>query len=143
MDPTVDDIAERLASVPLFAALDAGDRGKIAERVTEVRFSKGQPIVRQGEIGSGLFLLLEGSASVIRDGRHVTQLGAGEFVGELSALDRMPRNALVVADEPTRCLALAAWDLEALVREDGDIALAMMRGLARRIRDLSDDGQRH
>ena len=143
MDTTVDEIAARLARVPLFAGLDAGDRRRIAERVTEARFAAGQSIVRQGEIGSGLFVLLDGSASVIHDGRHVARLGGGEFIGELSALDRMPRVAGVVADEPVRCLALAAWDLEALVREDGDIALAIMRGLARRIRELSHDEHRH
>jgi CRP/FNR family cyclic AMP-dependent transcriptional regulator len=143
MQSSVDDIAERLATVPLFAHLDPDDRRKIAERVTEAEFPAGQHIVRQGEIGSGLFILLEGSAEVVRDGKPIAELGPGEFLGELSALDRQPRVAAVVAKTPTRCLALAAWDLEDLVRTDGDIAIAMLRGLARRMRAVLGDHHSH
>ena len=53
-------------------------------------------------------------------------------------LDGQPRTAQVVADEPTICLALATWDFEAVVREEPTVALAVMRGLAGRLRELTE-----
>jgi CRP/FNR family transcriptional regulator, cyclic AMP receptor protein len=68
----------------------------------------------------------------------VSKLGPGEFFGELSVLDRRPRNAQVVATGPTSCLALASWDLEAVITEQPTVALAMLRVLATRLRDVTD-----
>jgi CRP/FNR family cyclic AMP-dependent transcriptional regulator len=68
----------------------------------------------------------------------VSTLGRGEFFGELSVLDHRPRNAQVVAAEPTTCLALASWDLEAVIAEQPRVAMAMLRVLAGRLRDVSD-----
>ncbi len=53
-------------------------------------------------------------------------------------LDGRPRMAQVVADGPTTCLALASWDFEAVLREQPAVALAILRGLARRLRDLTE-----
>jgi len=68
----------------------------------------------------------------------VAMLGPGDFFGELSVLDGRPRVAQVVADGPTTCLALASWDLEALLLEDPKISLALLRGLAGRLRDVTE-----
>jgi CRP-like cAMP-binding protein len=56
----------------------------------------------------------------------------------LSVLDGRPRVAQVVAAEPTICLALASWDFEAVVMEQPSVALAILRGLAGRLRDLTE-----
>jgi CRP-like cAMP-binding protein len=53
-------------------------------------------------------------------------------------LDGKPRNAQVISSEPTTCLALATWDFEAVVREQPSVALAILRELAGRLRDLTD-----
>ena len=50
----------------------------------------------------------------------------------------MPRTAQVVAAEPTTCLGLASWEFEAVVREHPGVALAVMRGLSRRLRGLTE-----
>ena len=57
-------------------------------------------------------------------------------------LDGQPRTAQVVANEPTVCLALATWDFEAVVRDEPAVALAIMRGLAGRLRRLTE-AERH
>ncbi len=92
-------------------------------------------IVRQGEIGTGFFIVASGSVRVVRDGETLADLGPGEFFGELSVLDGKPRNAQVVSREPTTCLALASWDFESVVREHPAVALAILRELAGRLRD--------
>jgi CRP-like cAMP-binding protein len=129
---------EMLGSMPLFEGIDAEDVGGIADRSVEVDYAAGGVIVREGEIGTGFFVVVSGAVRVVRDGETVSTLGPGEFFGELSVLDHRPRNAQVVAAEPTTCLALASWDLEAVITEQPRVALAMLRVLAGRLRDVSD-----
>lgn len=133
---------ELLAEAPLLAGVDEAGIGLIAERALEVGFGAGQVIVRQGEVGTGFFLVVSGAVRVVRDGEIIATMGPGDFFGELSILDGRPRVAQVVADEPTVCLALASWEFEAVVLAQPRVALAVLRGLAGRLRDLSD-AQRH
>jgi CRP-like cAMP-binding protein len=127
-----------LAAAPLFADIDADGLEMIAERTIEVDFPVDRVIARQGEVGTGFFVIASGAARVVRDGNTIATLGPGDFFGELSVLDGRPRVAQVVASEPTICLALASWDFEAIVRDQPAVALAVMRGLAGRLRDLTE-----
>ena len=58
----------------------------------------------------------------------------GDFVGELSVIDQQPRTATALAEGPTVCLALASWDLMALVGQDRELTVNLLRGLAGRLR---------
>lgn len=138
MTLTQDRRATLLATAPLFADVGAAGMERIAERAVEVEFAADHVIARQGEIGTGFFVIVSGSVRVVRDGSVIATLGPGDFFGELSVLDGQPRVAQVVADGPTTCLALATWDFEAVVREEPAVALAVMRELARRLRDLTE-----
>jgi len=95
-------------------------------------------IARQGEVGTGFFVIASGGALVVREGKTVATLGPGDFFGELSVLDGKPRNAQVIADGETVCLALATWDFEAVVQEQPAVALAILRGLAARLRAFTE-----
>lgn len=123
----------------LFGGLDAAGVAAVAAAAIEVEFAPERVIAREGEIGTGLFLIAEGSVRVVRDGRVIARLGQGEFFGELSVLDGAPRNASVVADEPTTLLALATWDAERVLRERPGVALALLRVLAARLREAIED----
>jgi len=135
---THDHRTELLAHAPLLAGVDPEGIAMIAERVVEVEFPKDHVIARQGEVGTGFFLVARGGVRVVRDGETIARLGPGDFFGELSVLDGRPRVAGVIADEPTVCLALASWDFEAVVKEQPAVALAILRGLAARLRGLTE-----
>jgi CRP/FNR family transcriptional regulator len=79
-----------------------------------------------------------GSARVVRDGATIATIGPGDFFGELSVLDGGPRVAQVIAAEPTVCLGLASWDLEAVIRDEPTVAMAILRTLATRLRALTE-----
>lgn len=142
MTQTIDDKARLLAGTRLFGGVDADGLARIAARISEIDVPAERVIARQGEIGTGFYVIVAGSARVVRDGATVAHLGPGDFFGELSVLDGRPRVAQVVSDEPTTCLALASWDFEAVVVEQPTVALAILRTLAGRLRDLTE-GSNH
>jgi len=138
MTLTHDRRAELLAGCPLFKGIDAEGLAKLAALSTPVDFPAGHVIARQGEIGTGFFVIVSGEVRVVRDGAVVARLGPGEFFGELSVLDRMPRNATVAADVETSCLALASWDFEKVLLEEPALTLAILRGVATRLREVTE-----
>jgi len=142
MTLTHDRRAELLGACRLFAGLDADDLAAIASRAVEIDFGPRDVIARQGEIGTGFFVIADGRVRVIRDGETVAQLGPGEFFGELSVIDGAPRNAQVVAIEPTQCLGIASWDFEAILLEQPRVSLAVLRAVVARLRSAAHD-ERH
>jgi CRP-like cAMP-binding protein len=138
MTLTQDQRTELLARAPQLHGVDPDGIAMIAARMVEVEFPKDHVIARQGEVGTGFFLVASGAARVVRDGTTIARIGPGDFFGELSVLDGRPRVAQVVADGPTVCLALASWDFEAVIRDEPAVALAVLRVLAGRLRELTE-----
>jgi CRP/FNR family cyclic AMP-dependent transcriptional regulator len=128
-----------LATVALFGGLGPDDLAAIADRAVEVDFGEGRTIVRQGEVGTGFFLIATGLARVVRDGQTIAELGPGDFFGELSLLDGEPRIAAVVTQTATTCLAIASWDFEALLEAQPRLAILLLKGVARRLRAVSEE----
>ena len=141
MTLTQDRRTELLGGCPLFGGVSADDLSAIGERAIEVEFPADHVIARQGEIGTGLFVIIDGAARVVRDGAELANLGSGDFFGEMSVIDGLPRVAQVVATAPTRCLALASWEFERLVLEHPTIGLAILRGLSARLRAKTETPQ--
>ncbi len=141
MTISLDRRSEILAGCPLFQGIDADGLAALASKATQVDFPAGHVIARQGEIGTGFFVVMDGRVRVVRDGNVVASLGPGEFFGELSVLDRLPRNAMVSAEVPTTCLALAAWDFDAVLLDQPRLTLAILRGVAARLRSVSDSAR--
>jgi CRP/FNR family transcriptional regulator, cyclic AMP receptor protein len=141
MTLTHDRRTELLAGCPLFKGIDAEGLAKLAELATPVDFPAGHLIARQGDIGTGFFVIVSGMVRVVRDGETVAQLGPGEFFGELSVLDRQPRNATVSAEVATSCLALASWDFDKVLLEQPALTLAILRGVAARLREVTESAR--
>lgn len=129
---------ELLSQTRLFAGVDAAGLASIADRINEVDVPADRVLARQGEIGTGFFIVVSGSVRVVRDGETLAVLGPGDFFGELSVIDGKPRTAQVVSVEPTVCLALATWDFEAVIAEQPSVAMAILRELASRLRELTE-----
>lgn len=138
MSLSTQDKATALAAVPLFAGISVGSMERIAEVAGEQDFDTGQFIVRQGQVGTGLYVILGGSVKILRGADELTRLGNGEFFGELSVIDQQPRNASVQAAEPTQVLALASWDLLGLLETDPQLALNMIKSLVVRVRSAGE-----
>ncbi len=139
MSLSTDHKIQLLGTVELFKGIGPDGLAAIAARAIEVDFPDGRTIVQQGEIGTGFFLIATGGARVVRDGETIAHLGSGEFFGELSLLDGGPRIATVVSDGPTTCVAIASWEFEKLLESQPRMAIAILRVVAGRLRELSDE----
>ena len=138
MPLSTDQKASALAGLPLFAGVSDESMTRLTAVAGEQSFAPGQFVVRQGQVGTGLYVVIEGSVRVLRGADELTTLGPGSFFGELSVIDQQPRNASVQAAEPTTCLAIASWDLLAMVESDPAFALNLIKGLVARVRQAGE-----
>jgi CRP-like cAMP-binding protein len=134
-----DKVIRFLQTVPMFQNLSDRQLKNIARRFAERSYNTGDEIVAQGAMGIGLFIIAEGAADAVREhhGSEKTvlnKLKTTDFFGELSLLDEAPRTASVIATAPTVCLVLTQLDFMAVLREDTEMAITMMRELVRRFR---------
>jgi CRP-like cAMP-binding protein len=127
-----------LARLPLFQNVSDDSLARLAAVTGEVDYAAGQFIVRQGQPGSGLYVIVAGAARVVSGSHELARLGVGDFFGELTVIDQQPRAASVQATEDTTCLAVASWDLLELLKRDSTLALNLIRGLAARLRSTTD-----
>jgi CRP-like cAMP-binding protein len=128
-DPT-----ESLRRVPLFAGLDRKELDLLAKLAKEQRYEPGATIVRSGASGHGLYIIKDGSVSVVRDGQKVASMGPGQFFGEISVLDGGPRTADVKADTDTVCLTLISWEIKPLLMDNAGISYKMLLEMVKRLR---------
>ena len=133
-------VEETFGAVPLLERLGKRQRARLAQRATTRAYPAGAVIVRQGDTAMSFYVVMSGAVRVERQSAagpvEVGGVGAGGFFGELGLIDDVPRSATVVAIEPTECALLAKWDFQTELRDDPDIALALLPVLTERIRDL-------
>jgi cAMP-dependent protein kinase regulator len=89
---------------------------QIAGFAQEVNVEEGRELVREGDFSYEFMAIEEGEAEVTREGRHVADLGAGDFFGEMGLLEKTLRNATVTAKTPMRLVTLTGWDMKRMER---------------------------
>jgi CRP/FNR family transcriptional regulator, cyclic AMP receptor protein len=134
-----DDIATRLAAVPMFSGCTRKELAVIGRASKEVSHRAGTVIAREGERGIGLFLILEGECSVSIGGKEKGRLGPGDFFGEIALLDGGPRTATVTAVTDVRLLGVTEWVFRGLIAEHPSIALKTLESVAGRLRAVSTE----
>jgi CRP-like cAMP-binding protein len=128
--------AEQLATIPLFAEVEAAHLARIAAMATPFEVESGYVLAERGQPGSGMFVILEGTVEVELPGHASVSLGPGEFVGELSLLADVSRVARVKATSLVRGLAIARPEFLRLLQDEPRIAVAMLGVLARRLAEV-------
>jgi CRP-like cAMP-binding protein len=123
--------------VPLFDGFSRRHLRRLAAEADVIGFEAGRPIVEQGQAGEAMYVVLGGTARVVRAGRKVGALIPGDFFGELSALDGGPRTASVVPDTPMEVLRLFRHTLRKMVEDEPPLAMGLLEGLARRLRQVT------
>jgi CRP/FNR family transcriptional regulator, cyclic AMP receptor protein len=125
---------EALSQIPLFSRLSARQLRKLQRSAVEHTYEPDTTIVREGGQTATLFVLLEGSAKVVRKGRTISRREPGEYFGEISLIDGRPRAASVISETPVRCLILERDSLQELLRREPEVSWALLQSLATRLR---------
>ena len=110
---------DRWAEVPLFEDLSRGELQEIGRVLQHKGYKKDEVVFQQGNLGTGLFIIMTGSVDVQQeedDGTvlHLASAKPGEFIGELALLADAPRTASAIAVDETSVVALYRTDLLAL-----------------------------
>jgi hypothetical protein len=97
---------ESLRRVPLLAAMSLVGIERLARGAREQHRAPGETVVGQGDPADDFYVIADGAAAVMRDGREVRRLGPGDAFGEIALLVPGPRTATVTTTAPTRLLVL-------------------------------------
>ena len=124
---------ELIRKAPLFAHCSKRELEQIAQIADEIDLREGKEMTRQGAPGREFFVLLEGSADVMKDGRRINTLGAGDFFGEIALVSDTPRTATVTAISPVRALVVTDRAFRRLLNEQPQIAAKVLQALAERL----------
>lgn len=133
------DLHGKLPEHSILYALEEGELSQVLGVASLRRSAKGEVLLRQGEKGDSVLILLEGQARVTvytANGREIVlnYAGPGDVLGEIALLDGGERTASVIAMGPLRYLSLDRAAFESLVEGNHRIALRIMRALAQRLR---------
>ena len=103
------DASSMIGSVPFFSSLNPRNRRTLLAQGKEMSYKAGSTIVAEGTTGVGFFLILDGKAEVRKKGKVLATLSKGQFFGEMSLIDDLPRSADVIELQPTKCWAIKCW----------------------------------
>ena len=136
----IGDLCDQLANVSLFSGLPEAHRRAFAEIMDEQDVDRGTVIFEQGDPGDSFYVIYSGSVSVRKDGREVTELGAGDYFGEMSALSDARRSATIVALEDTVVSRLHKEKFHDLILAQPEIALELSAIFSERLNEYSEEG---
>jgi CRP-like cAMP-binding protein len=136
----MDEVTVGLAALertPLFAGLGREQLEDVLAVGRRVSFDAGQAVVERGDQGDAMYIVVSGAAEVDVGGRY-HRLERGDFFGEMAVLAGKPREATVKAVEPLEALRIPGDDFQAFLRDNPQLAVAMLRSLVERLREVQD-----
>jgi cAMP-dependent protein kinase regulator len=133
--PTREEIVDRLAGFAMFGDLSLTELRALAHRFEEAYFNAGEVVMRRGISGSGLYVIVEGRASVRLDGVELNRLMPGDFFGEIALLLDQAPSADVVAETELRCLVLGGSQIEEILIAHPRLMYRMLQAEARKLRN--------
>lgn len=126
-----------LKSIDLFSQIPGENLAQVAQIAQEVTFDNDATIIKQGEMGDCLYLIIEGGVRILAGDREVARLGEKQCVGEMAVLDSEPRSATVIASGESLCLKISREDFFGLLAERPEIAQGVIVVLTRRLREAN------
>jgi hypothetical protein len=128
-----------LKSLSIFAQTPDEALAELADLLHEMVVQPGDVIVREGEPGDSLYVIVDGKVEVVDDNRVLNQLGARAVFGELSMLDSSPRTATIRALEETSLLRLDQTSFYEIMSEYVEVAMGTIQLLTRNLRARTGD----
>jgi CRP/FNR family cyclic AMP-dependent transcriptional regulator len=139
----MDTISEFLSQVPVFSSLPPEDLAQLAVLAKPVTREEGQIIFRKGDAPHAMYLVRAGKVDICvwtEENQEVTlsELHEGDFFGELSLLDGLPRTAAAKAVDHVELMEITKEDFLTALRANPDMSISVMEVLARRLRATNE-----
>ncbi len=142
---TIPDKILRVKGINIFEGLSVSELAAIASITEELDCGKDEFVIKEGEAGETMYLIIKGTVSVLKgvekEGAReieLARMGAGNYFGEMALLEDTVRSASIKTTEDSRFLVLHKQEFTEIVREYPQIALHICRALSSRIRDLGE-----
>jgi CRP/FNR family cyclic AMP-dependent transcriptional regulator len=127
-------VLEHFAGIPLFSGVSKKGLRTIVAAADEITVREGRDLVREGEHGRELYVVVSGSVRVVRKGRTVARMGPGDFFGELALVSGAPRSATVTTESETTVMVLDPRRFDVVMDREPRVAKAVMAAMADRLR---------
>lgn len=115
-----------LVKMPLFSRLQERELLRIMQVVEVIAFEADQDVVREGDRGDELFIVLSGAVQIIRGDSVITEFGVGEHFGEMALIRSMPRSATVKAVNASELIVLRRGDFFEILRKEHELAVKLL-----------------
>ena len=122
-----------IKGVPLFSSASKHELAEIASIADEIDLPAGRALITEGDTGREFFVLIAGTAEVVRGGKKVADLGPGDFFGEIALIAKTPRNATITTTSPVRALVITDRAFKQLLDHSPTIAVGVLVALAERL----------
>ncbi|HTX91951.1 MAG TPA: cyclic nucleotide-binding domain-containing protein [Anaerolineales bacterium] len=134
-----DQIRESLKDILLFHGLPDPELDTLGQKALDRSYATGEALMRQGESGDSLFLIVNGKVKIVSENAQggeliLNQCGPGETIGEMALFDQGKRSATVVAVQPTQALELKRQDFLDLINQRPELSLSLIRSNTARLR---------
>jgi hypothetical protein len=137
-----------LKNINLFESLSVSELAAVASVAEEVDYPQGETVIKEGDMGETMYLIINGSVAVIKDrgdGQEIEldHIDAGDYFGEMALFEDIPRSATIRTREESRLLVLHQMEFSEIVREYPQIALRICRQFGGRLRELHEKIKRY
>jgi hypothetical protein len=117
---------EVLARMPIFSRLTERELLRVMQAFEVREYKDGEYVIKEGDKGDELFIVLDGKVRVSRGDQTLTHLGPGEHVGEMALIRSVPRSASVSAAGPAELIAIRRADFFEILRKEHEVAVKML-----------------
>jgi serine/threonine protein phosphatase PrpC/CRP-like cAMP-binding protein len=117
---------DTLARMPLFRPLNDAELRRVLQVTDVVGYADTETVIREGDRGEELFIVLAGSVEVLRDGNRMTELKPGEHFGEMALIRSQPRSATVRSVGHSELMVIRRSDFFEILRNEHQLAVKLL-----------------
>ena len=122
----------QLREVPFFGMLSKKELAAVARQTDEIDVREGEDLAREGDIGKEFFVIIDGTAEVVRGEDKIAELGRGDFFGEMALVSEDRRIATVRATKPMRVIVMSRQSFREIHRSMPQVHSAIVEAIEAR-----------
>ena len=136
-------VATLLKNIPLFSGLSPVELKDILKLSEKRRYPRGNIVLYKGDVGQAIYLILKGKVKVVlfdEDGKEIilSTLKEGNYFGEMSAFDQMPRSATIVTVEESEFLMIRQKSIADQIKKNPQLSFKLLSEMSRRLREADE-----